>query len=302
MTTVAAAQTSVATPASTVRVTKDRSVIWRLESSAALTVVKAGTELEVVARRGDWYEVIVPPSGSATAGTHGLIGVNQAQLVSGPVPPNLAPRSRPARSTRGAAQGSTRAGARPKIPNKEHAGLRGFGEVGYGWLQAHQTYRAVFDRPGIPWVGAGAEYHVGTGSFVQGAFRRFRDTGERVFVLGDDVIKAGIADTVTITPVDVTIGYRVIRGHRASYIGAGVGRYFYKESFEFADPAEKVKGTFTSYHVMGGYERRLSAWVAAAFEAQYTHVPDALSGKLAETFKEHNLGGVELRVRFAIGR
>jgi len=54
--------------------------------------------------------------------------------------------------------------------------------------------------------------------------------------------------------------------------------------------------------VMAGYERRLSAWIATAFEVQYTHVPDALSGNVAEAFKESNMGGVEVRIRVAVGR
>jgi len=288
------------TPTSTLRVTKDMSVIWRLGFSAPATVVRAGTQLDVVGRQGNWYEVIVPASGTTTPGMHGLIAANQVELIGGRVPPNLAPRPRSPSSSAG--NGRDRGVARA-VPASEHrAHARGFGEIGYGWMQAHQTFRAVFDQGAVTWWGAGAEYGSRTGGFVQGAFRRFHGTGERVFVFDDEVTKTGIGDTVTITPVDFTIGYRSTRGHGATYVGAGFGRYFYTETFDFADAGDKVKLRLTSYHVMAGYERRLSAWIATAFEVQYTHVPDALSGNVAEAFKESNMGGVEVRIRVAVGR
>src|SRR5262249_46545465 len=78
----AAAQTRI-------RVVKDQSVIWASGFSIALTVVRAGVELDAVARRGNWYEVVLPPGGEKP-GTTGLIAVNAVEVISGPSLPELA--------------------------------------------------------------------------------------------------------------------------------------------------------------------------------------------------------------------
>ena len=46
---------------SLVRTTQDDTTIWTLGIPTVAAIVPAGTELEVVARRGDWYEVVIPP-------------------------------------------------------------------------------------------------------------------------------------------------------------------------------------------------------------------------------------------------
>ena len=59
----------------------------------------------------------------------------------------------------------------------------------------------------------------------------------------------------------------------------------------------------TSYHVLVGFQWRApNGWLGTAFEVQYTHAPDALSGGVANVFDEHNLGGVEARVKIEVGK
>src|SRR4051794_32049169 len=52
--------TAVAFGQSRVRVTSDRTIIWTSDFLTVATHVDRGAELEVVGRRANWYEVVVP--------------------------------------------------------------------------------------------------------------------------------------------------------------------------------------------------------------------------------------------------
>lgn len=284
---------SVVSAQSRLRVTRDQATIWRSGFTTAATVVKQGTELEAVARRGTWYEVILPGSEGA-AGATGLIAVSQAELISGPPPPE-----RPLTAA---------AAARPQPPPSQSAvvdapiGVRAFGDVGFQWFNAHQTFDAVFGQPGGFLFGGGVEFRA-HGVFVQGAAERFRRTGQRVFASGGDVFGLGVPDVVTITPLSVTAGYRLHLRRANPYVGAGMGRMLYTETSDFAEPSENVDTHFTSYHVLFGVQwLAANPWWATAFEVQYTHVPNALNGGVADLLGERNLGGIEARVKIEIGK
>jgi hypothetical protein len=180
--------------------------------------------------------------------------------------------------------------------------VRGFGNIGYGWFDAHKSFDAVLGQPGGFFFGAGGEFRFRNRLFVQGSLERFKRTGERAFVLDEEVFKLGIPDAVTVTPLAFTGGYRFPRRSMTPFVGGGFGRYFFTEKASFADPSENVDEQFTSYHVLGGVEWRGGGLLATAFEVQYTHVPDALDGGVAAAFNEHNLGGVEVRLKILVGR
>jgi hypothetical protein len=182
------------------------------------------------------------------------------------------------------------------------AGIRGFGNVGYGWFEAHRGFNAVLAHPGGLWFGGGGEYHAKSGLFVQGWIERFRQTGERVFVFNGNVFKLGIADTITITPVAGTVGYRFSGGRGIPYVGGGAGRYFFSEKSAFADLSDNVNSQFTSYHVVAGVEWRGDDWFATAIEALYTHVPTDLATGALTAFGERSLGGVQVRVKILVGK
>ncbi len=78
-----------------VRVTK-QATLWRVRFPTPIVVVDPGVELEVVARRGRWYEVVVPfldPDHPEI----GLIAVSQVEPISGalPITPPPAPAVEP---------------------------------------------------------------------------------------------------------------------------------------------------------------------------------------------------------------
>ena len=181
-------------------------------------------------------------------------------------------------------------------------GLRYFGNVGFGRFDAHKSFNAVVGGPGGFWYGGGGEYRLRNGWFFQGSLERYRRTGERVFVFEGEVFKLGIPDTISITPIAMTAGYRFARRPAIPYIGGGGGVYWYREDFEFADDSEKVRRQFGSYHGVAGIEWRGSGWWGTAVEVQYTRVPHDFTSGVAEAFGEGSLGGVEARVKFVVGK
>jgi len=106
-----------------------------------------------------------------------------------------------------------------------------------------------------------------------------------------------------VIPIAATVGYRHRARTMAPYVGAGVGVYLFKETSDFADPSENASERFRSYHAVGGVEFLTGRSVRAAIEVQYTTVPDALGASGASAaFDEHNLGGVQVRVKILAGR
>lgn len=273
-----------------VRVKEDHATIWRQGFFSVADVVRGGTVLEVVSRSGSWYNVKLPTPDRF--GATGLVAVAQVEPVDAAEPPAPAepPRTRPSP----ASSTSTR--------TTHRRGIRGFVQGAYGRFSANRSFDAVLDQSGGPWLGGGAQYLTTQGFFVEGAVDWFRRTGERVFVSGDEVFKLGIANTINIVPLSITGGYRFPRTGVAPYIGVGAGRYFFKETSEFASESENVSIRLTSYHVLAGAELRAHRNVGIGVEAQYTHVPGGLDAGVAEIFDEHDLGGFQVRVKLFFGR
>jgi hypothetical protein len=128
-----------------------------------------------------------------------------------------------------------------------------------------------------------------------------------VFVFGDQVFNLGIDTQVTITPIELSAGYRFARPGRrlVPYAGAGLGWHRYRETSEFAADTENVLETHTGYHVIGGGEIRIGRWFALAGEAQWTRVPDALGQDptgASASFGETDLGGAGFRMKVIVGR
>jgi hypothetical protein len=280
-----------------VRVTADRANIWRPNFLTVVTVVEEDTVLEVVSRRGEWLEVVVPRTSGPDRQT-GLISIRQVTPVTGALPSDQGPPPPEFRPP----TGPQRQPARPLPPPVVDTGVRGFADAGYDWFTARETFNALFTRSSGAFFGGGGEVRARSGAFLQGAARRFRQTGERAFVLDDEVFRLGITDTVTIVPVSVTVGYRFPARTVHPYVGGGGGAYFFKETSEFALASEDIEERFASYHLLGGIEWRSRSFVAAAFEVQYTLVPKSLNSPLAEAFGEDDLGGVAARFKIVVGR
>lgn len=181
---------------------------------------------------------------------------------------------------------------------------RGYVEAGYETFLARDTFDAIFGRSDGAHFGGGVDVKVRYGLFVRLGASRFEANGERVLRLNNRVYKLGIPLKVTMTPVELTGGYRFLRLRRfTAYGGAGIGSYRYKETSEFAAPEENVDTSFTSHHALVGGEVRVWRWISAGAEVQVTRVPDAIGQDgISKEFGETDLGGTTARLRIVIGR
>jgi hypothetical protein len=274
-----------------VRVTRDQTTIWKADFTSVAAVVPLGTTLMVVGQRREWYEVVVPgatPNQNERTGFVFAANIESTGTRASTAPPAV---QRPARRA---------AEPRPFAPPT--VSILVFGQLGYTRLAAHNSFAAVLGDPGGPVYGGGAEMRLAGGFFVNGAIEHFEKTGQRVLVADGRIFKLGIPNTVSMTPIAATAGWRFVNDRAVPYVGAGAGTLSYKENSSFADAGENVSSRFKSYHVLGGVEFR-GDWVGTAFEVQYSRVPDALGRAGASAaFHESDLGGIAARVKVLVGR
>ena len=185
-------------------------------------------------------------------------------------------------------------------------GVRGFADVGGEAFTASESFKAILGTASGVVFGGGGEVLLPKNIFVNVRASRFQKHGERVFVSGGQTFGLGIDTTISVTPIELTGGYRFGGfGWITPYGGGGIGWHRYRETSEFATGDENVDQTNTGYHVLGGADFRIMRWLAAAGEAQWTSVADALGtdpNGVSTAFGETNLGGATFRVKIVIGR
>ena len=186
------------------------------------------------------------------------------------------------------------------------AQIRGFADVGATTFAARESFRTVLGTESGTVFGGGVEADLPYNLFVSLRASRFRQDGQRVFVFEGRTFDLGVDTTVTVAPIQLSAGYRFPVHRRAvAYAGGGIGWHRYTETSAFATDAENVKESFKGYQLLGGAEFRIHRWIAAAGEAEWATVPDALGSdpnSVSAAFDEHDLGGVTFRVKVVIGR
>jgi outer membrane protein W len=144
------------------------------------------------------------------------------------------------------------------------------------------------------------------GVFVEVGISRFSKSGQRAFVSNGQTFQVGIPLTATITPVEVSAGYRFgASGSRwlIPYVAAGVGRYAYKETSSFAATGDDIDTHHSGYLAAGGVEIRLHRWIGVAVDAQYTRISGILgAGGVSKDAGESDLGGIAGRFKVLVGR
>jgi hypothetical protein len=144
------------------------------------------------------------------------------------------------------------------------------------------------------------------GWFVEASVSRFKKTGERAFLFEGQPYRLGIPLTATVTPFEISGGFRHRRSRNTRlipYVGAGVGSYGYTETSDFAEAGENIEARHMGFLAVGGVEIRVHPWVGLAVDAEYTHVPGILgTGGLSKDAGEHDLGGVAARLKVVVGR
>lgn len=183
--------------------------------------------------------------------------------------------------------------------------LRLFGLVSDQQFTAQDTFDASFGSSrGIFW-GGGIEAVLPDGIFADLAVSRFKKTGQRAFISGGQAFGLGIPLTATITPIELTGGYRVRlkRVPIVPYVGVGVGSYSYQETSSFSDPSESIDARQFGVLGMVGAEVRVLTSMSASADVQYTRITGILgAGGLSQQANENDLGGLAVRVRIIIGR
>jgi hypothetical protein len=185
--------------------------------------------------------------------------------------------------------------------------IGGYGMFGNISFTAAESFDAILGEPSGPIFGGGARVGLPWGGlFVDVGAWRFHGEGERVFVFNDEVIQLGIPVDITVTPIEISAGWR-FRFRQAPkvipYAAGGFTSLRYQETSEFAAPSEDADDTFTGYHVLGGVEYKITRWLGVAGEASWSTVPDAIGASgVSEAFNETDLGGTTFRFKITIGQ
>jgi opacity protein-like surface antigen len=183
----------------------------------------------------------------------------------------------------------------------------GFADIGVTLFTASESFEAVLGSSTGVIFGGGGGVVLPQNIFVDIRASRFQKDGSRVVVADGETFDLGIANTITITPLELTGGYRFGRARDSvrPYAGGGISWYRYQESDEFATGDEAVDETFTGFHLLGGAEFRVHRYVGIAGEIAWSRVPDALGQEplsIGAGFGETDLGGTTFRVKLVIGR
>lgn len=193
------------------------------------------------------------------------------------------------------------------VAHAQRLEAHGFADLGVTVFTAKESFKAVLGSSNGIVFGGGAGVVLPLQFFVDVRASRFKKDGVRVVVADGQIFDLGIVNTITITPLEVTGGYRFGRPRDSlrPYAGGGISWYKYEESDAFATAGEKSSDTFTGLHLLGGAEFRVHKYFGVAGEAEWARVPDALGqepGSVATAFGETDLGGTTFRVKLVIGR
>ena len=248
--------------------------------SVVLDTIEPGTVLEVLDCDSPWYEVRAPRGSEGWR--RGWLHQRYIQVLTAP----------------------TSSAKSPTAPTlKPRTSIRGFGQFGAIRFTAADSFDAVTGNSWGPMWGGGAQMAFSNGLFFQGSYERYQSTGQRVFVVDSQVFELGIENEITVTPIQVTVGYRQATSDRVvGYVGGGVGWHRLEEVAQLSDPAENVDETEIGYHVLGGMEYVVTPWLWVGGEGQWAYVPDILGNDgVSAAFDEDDLGGFTLRFKLTVG-
>ena len=196
--------------------------------------------------------------------------------------------------------------ASPAPVRAQSIGARGFAMVGNFVFTAEDSFKAILDKNNGIIFGGGGQVLLPWNIYVEIGAWRFKENGERAFVTANnEVFKLGIPLEITITPIELTAGYRFtqIAQRIVPYAGVGYSSYRYKETSEFADPNENVDERFPGFHLQGGVEFLPLRWLAVGGEVSWSSIANAIGeGGVSEHFNEDNLGGTSFRLKISVGR
>jgi outer membrane protein W len=171
---------------------------------------------------------------------------------------------------------------------------------------ATQTFEATFGQVNQPFWGGGLSITQDDRYYLDLSASRFEKTGSRAFFFNGTAFSTGVSQKITITPLELTAGYRFHPWPRViPTVGGGVALYRYKQVSDFSTDEENVDSQHAGAVVEGGVEFRLHRWIGVAADVHYAYVPGIL-GEDPSAFStaagEKNLGGVAARVKLIVGK
>lgn len=187
------------------------------------------------------------------------------------------------------------------------ASIEGYAMFGRINFTATESFDAIVGEPSGPILGGGVRIGLGlSGVFFDVGAWRFHAEGERAFIFDDEVIGLGIPVDLSVTPIEISGGWR-FRFRRLPklipYVAGGITSMYYRETSEFSTSLENTDAFFNGYHLMGGAEFKVWRWLGLAGEASWTTVPDAIGeAGVSKVFNETDLGGTTFRVKITIGQ
>lgn len=200
----------------------------------------------------------------------------------------------------------------------EGISFRPFGMISGERFAAQDTFTAVFGEPTQVLWGGGLNITQDDQFYLELSASRFKKTGQRAFFSNGQSFGLGIPLTATLTPLEMTAGYRFHRRPstrgRASvrparparfvpYLGGGAGLYKYQETSDFAQAGDDLDVQHVGAIAEGGLEVRLHRIVGVAVDVHYTYVPGILGeGGVSKEAGEKDLGGVAVRFKLVVGR
>jgi opacity protein-like surface antigen len=253
----------------------------------------SGVILEVIEAASDWYRVAPRPEDAATLKwKRGWIRADYVEVVT--------PGTATTAATAAAAAGAPQQPSEPRDPIL----LRGFGQAGGTFFSAKDSFEAILDTALGGMYGGGAQVAFGNGLFAQVGIDRFKKTGSRALVSGEQLFRLGVPHTISLTPLQATVGYRDPSGKRTvPYGGGGIGWHALEETSPGLEATGEVSENKIGYHLVGGAEYRLTSWIWLAGEGQWTWVPKALGEHgVSAVFEEKDLGGGTFRFKVLVGR
>jgi opacity protein-like surface antigen len=181
--------------------------------------------------------------------------------------------------------------------------FRGFGLAGGTLFTAQDSFDTILGQSFGPLFGGGGQVVFPNGAFAQVGIERFRETGTRALVSGDQVFTVDFPEQVTVTPITISAGYRAIRpGPLTGYLGVGFGWHRLEEESLELPTAEPISTGHAGFHILGGAEYAVLPWVSLAGEVQWATVPKALGETGVSAFyDEDDLGGTTFRLKLIVG-
>jgi opacity protein-like surface antigen len=293
-------------------VTANAPVFLRPDASRTpLRELPAKTIVYIQETRGDWVQVTFDDSQFGPR-----IGWMEQRFVSfrSPNPPTEAdkpttatrpPVAAPAARSEPDPPAPQPADVEPPRSRRDPLAVRGFGSFAFDKETARESFAAVLGSDSIRSFGGGVQVtNLVGGLFAEASFERSSDTGERVFVFGENVYGLGIPLRITQTPFDVAGGWRFAASERFKpYVGAGVTFMRYEETSDLPEADDDLDARETGYMAFAGLEIRAARWVHIRGEGRYRHIDNLLgAGGASGEFGETTLGGIGGSLKIVIGR